>query len=198
MKTLSTLRRQRPARQRGVAAIEFAFVAVIFFLLFFGIIELARAMYLCNTLQEVTRRAAALAVNTDFSDAAAMQSVRQQAVFRTSPGLLAFGDPITDQNVKIDYLQIPSDSSVPVSMTGTLPASPQENRVNCMRDPNAVNCIQLVRVRICLAGGDSGSCDPVPYKGLVSLIPLAFNLPRATTIAKAETLGMPPGMPCGC
>jgi hypothetical protein len=185
-------------KQQGVAAIEFALVAVIFFLLFFGIIELARAMYLCNTLQEVTRRAAALAVNTDFTDTAAMQNVRQLAVFRTSPGVLAFGDPITDQNVKIDYLQIPAGSTVPVSMTGALPASPQENRVNCMRDQNAANCIQLVRVRICQTGGDGGSCDPVPYKALVSFFPLGFDLPRATTIAKAETLGMPPGMPCGC
>jgi hypothetical protein len=32
-------------RQRGVAALEFALVAVIFFTLFFGVLELARAMY---------------------------------------------------------------------------------------------------------------------------------------------------------
>lgn len=190
--------RPPPIKQQGVAAVEFSLVAMIFFLLFFGIIELARAMYICNTLQEVTRRAAALAVNTDFTDTTAMQHVREKAIFRDSPGLLAFGDPINDQNVRIDYLQIPASSTVPVSMVGGLPVSPQQNRVNCTRNLNDAQCIQLVRVRICLPGGGDGTCDPVPYKTLVSLIPLPFSLPVSTTIAKVETLGMPSGLPCGC
>jgi len=182
-------------RQEGIAAVEFSAVALIFFLLMFGVIELARAMYICNTLQEVTRRAAALAVNTDFSNDAGMQRVRELAIFRQSPGGLVFASPITDQHVKIDYLRIPAGSTVPVSMTGALPASPQENRINCMKDPTAANCIRLVRVRICVPGGDGETCDPVPYQTLVSLIPLGFSLPRATTIAKIETLGLPAGTP---
>ncbi|MDT1883665.1 pilus assembly protein, partial [Acinetobacter baumannii] len=60
-------------RQQGVAAMEFSLVAIVFFLMFFGMLELTRAMYIVNTLQEVTRRAAALAANSDFSDAAAMR-----------------------------------------------------------------------------------------------------------------------------
>ena len=47
-----------PSRQRGVAAVEFALVVIIFLTLLFGIIELARSMYVFNTLKEVTRRAA--------------------------------------------------------------------------------------------------------------------------------------------
>jgi hypothetical protein len=178
--------RQTPERQRGVAAVEFAVVAVIFFMLFFGIVDILRALYICNILQEVTRRATALAVNTDFTDAAAMARVRMQAVFRTTPGMLAFADPISDAHVKIDYL-------VPIG-TG-LPASPQQNRINCTSNPNAANCIQLVRVRICLPGGASDVCDPVPYQPLASFVPFSFGLPSATTIARAETLGMPPGVP---
>jgi hypothetical protein len=145
--------RQTPTRQRGVAAVEFSVVAVIFFMLFFGIVDIIRALYICNILQEVTRRATALAVNTDFTDAAAMAQVRTQAVFRTTPGMLAFSDP------------------------------------------NAADCIQLVRVRICLPGGASDVCDPVPYRTLASFVPFSFSLPSATTIARAETLGMPPGVP---
>ena len=190
--------RRPPMKQQGVAAVEFAIVAMIFFVLFFGIVELARAMYICNTLQEVTRRAAALAVNTDFSDATAMQQVRERSIFRDSPGLLVFADPITDQNIKIDYLQIPATSSEPVSMGAALPSSPQVNRVNCATNPNATNCIRLVRVRICLPDGNSATCTPVPYKTLTSFIPLPFSLPFATTVAKVETFGMPPGMPCAC
>lgn len=152
-------------------------------------------MYLCNTLQEVTRRAAALAVNANFSSPSAMQAVREKAVFRNSPGFLAMGDPISDQNVKIDYLQIPPNSTVPVSMTAALPSSPEENRVNCALNLNSSNCIRLVRVRICMPGDDADACTRVPYKTLVSLIPFSFPLPMATTIAPAEALGMPPGMP---
>jgi hypothetical protein len=191
-------RQRRRSRQRGIAALEFALVAIIFFTLFFGIVELSRAMYICNTLQEVTRRAAAMAVNTDFSDATAMQQVRNRAIFRDSPGQLLLGDPVSDQHVKIDYLQIPSGGSTPVSMSGALPASPQENRVNCAINSNASNCIALVRVRICAPGGSSATCDPVDYKAMVSLISMAFPLPPSTTIAKIETLGLIPGTPCPC
>jgi Flp pilus assembly protein TadG len=187
-----------PRKQRGVSAIEFSLVALIFFMLFFGIVELARAMYVINTLQEVTRRAAAMAVNTDFTDGTAMQRVRELAVFRNSPGLLMFGDPVSDEHVKIDYLRIPSNSTVPVSIGAALPDSPQANRVNCAINQNAANCIRLVRVRICLPGGDSESCTPVSYSTLVSFIPFSFTLPRATTVANIETLGMPPGVPCNC
>jgi hypothetical protein len=190
--------RRPPTKQQGLAAIEFSFVAIIFFLLFFGIVELARAMYIINTLQEVTRRGAALAVNADFSVPAALQQVRERAIFRTTAGTLIYGEPISDRHIKIDYLRIPSTSSIPVSMGAALPASPQTNRVNCASNPNAVNCIQLVRVRICLPGGSADECDPVPYQNLVSLIPFTFMLPPATTIAKMESLGMPPGMPCSC
>lgn len=187
-----------PVKQLGVAAVEFSLVAIIFFLLFFGIVEIARAMYLCNTLQEVTRRAAALAVNTDFSDAAAMQQIRERAIFRDSPGLLMLGDPVSDQHIRIDYLRLPPNSSVPVSLGTALPASPIENQVNCGRDPNAVNCIRLVRVRVCAPNEGGDVCDPVPYKRWFSLIPFTFSLPFSTTIANIETLGMPPGMPCNC
>lgn len=185
----------RHGRQRGVAAIEFAIVAIVFFTLFFGIVELARALYICNTLQEVTRRAAALAVNTDFTNGAAMKLVREQAVFRTAPGVLMFADPVTDQHVKIDYLQIPSGATVPVPMSGALPASPQENRANCTGNPYAANCIALVRVRICAPGGAGDACEPVAYQPMVSIVPMAFALPPSTTIAKIESLGMAPGMP---
>ena len=185
---------QKPTRQRGVAAVEFSVVAVIFFMLFFGIVDIIRALYICNILQEVTRRATALAVNTDFTDAAAMTRVRTLAVFRTTPGMLAFADPISDAHVKIDYLQIPATANPAPIGTG-LPESPQQNRINCTSNPNAANCIQLVRVRICRPGGASDACDPVPYQTLASFIPFSFGLPTATTIARAETLGMPPGVP---
>ena len=189
-------------RQRGGAAVEFAIVVVIFLTLVFGVIEFARAMYICNTLQEVTRRAAALATSTDFSDSAAMQRVRERAIFRTSPGFLMFADPISDANVKIDYLAITrsgADLATTPIPSGSLPASPARNLQVCMSDPYDAGCIRLVRVRICVSGGTQ--CDPVPYQTLVSLIRIPFSLPLSTTITNAETLGRPAGVaaaPCGC
>jgi hypothetical protein len=179
-------------KQHGVAAVEFSLVAILFFTLVFGIIEVARAMYICNTLQEVTRRAAALATNADFRNDAIMQDVRERAIFRNSPGLLVFAEPITDQHINIDYMRVRRDGgnlTMERIPDGSLPASPAQNRVNCTRDPYAEGCIRLVRVRVCQPGGGA-ECTPVPYRTLVSLIPLPFALPRSTTIANAETLGM--------
>jgi hypothetical protein len=190
-------------REQGVAAVEFALVALLFFLLFFGIVEIARAMYICNTLQEVTRRAAALAATTDFSSATDMQRVREQAVFRESPGFLAFAQPVTDEHVKIDYMSIRKDGATltmtPIP-TGSLPSSPAVNYANCLKDPYGSDCIRLVRVRVCEPDGGA-ACEPVPYQSLVSLVTLSFGLPGSTTIVNAETLGLPEGTPpdpCGC
>lgn len=195
---MSEIRRSFPSlvkrqAQNGVAAVEFALVLILFLTLVFGILEVARAMYICNTLQEVTRRAATLATNTDFTNGLAIQAVREKAVFRTSPGLLTFAEPITDKHINIDYMRVRRNAKV-LTMeripSGSLPASPAQNHANCMRDPYGDSCIRLVRVRVCqLGSGDE--CTRVPYQTLVSLIPLPFGLPRSTTIANAETLGLP-------
>jgi hypothetical protein len=195
----------RPLRrkERGAAAVEFSLVVTAFLLFFFGILEVARAMYICNTLQEVTRRAAALAANADFSSASAMQHVREQAVFRDSPGFLVFAEPVTDMHVKIDYMRfqkVGTNLTAAPIQASALPGSPADNYANCLKDPYGDNCIRLVRVRVCQPGaGDS--CTPVPYQALTSFVPLPFSLPMSTTIANAETLGLPEGVPpdpCGC
>ncbi|MFC5478255.1 TadE/TadG family type IV pilus assembly protein [Massilia suwonensis] len=188
-------------KQRGGAAVEFALVVIILLTLIIGIMELARAMYICNTLQEVTRRAAALAANTDFSDAAAMQRVRERAIFRTAPGFLTFAAPVTDAHINIDYLAVtPDGASLTASPIpkGSLPANPARNQEVCTGNPNDAACIRLVRVRICMPGG---GCDPVLYQSIASLVRIPFPLPQSTTIVTAETLGRPAGVapaPCGC
>lgn len=190
-------------KQRGVAAVEFALVLFPFFILFFFTVELARAMYICNTLQEVTRRAAALAANTDFHDSAAMQKVREHAIFRESPGFLAFAEPVSDAKIRIDYMQIQRDGTT-LNMAaipeGDLPASSAANYANCLSDPYGSGCIRLVRVRVCeTVAGDS--CTPIRYQSLISLTRIPFGLPISTTIRPAESLGLPAGTPpdpCGC
>ena len=190
----------RSRKQQGVAAVEFSVVSIVFFLLFFGMVEMSRAMYVINTLQEVTRRAAALATNTDFSNAAAMQAVRQRAIFRDSPGFLLFAQPVTDTHIIIDYMWIQRSGGVMTMVaipSGSLPASPAANFANCLGDPYSEGCIRLVRVRVCQTAS-ADDCDPVSYRSLVSMVPFSFGLPVSMTIATAETLGMPAGVPCAC
>lgn len=189
---------RRLPRQAGVAAVEFALVAIMFFSLLFFMIDLARAIYMWNTLLEVGRRAAIAAANTDVADETAKDAIRQNAIFRTSAGTLSWGAPVTDQNVRIDYFSLSRSSdgtetlqSIP---TALLPACPARNRINCSANPNGDNCVRFVRVRICATGTDEGICNPVPYQSLTSLYSFSFGLPTATTLARAQTLGYQPGM----
>lgn len=176
--------------QTGTTAVEFALTATVFFLLVFGIIEMARVVYFMNTVQEVTRAAAHAAAKTNFADSDAMNSVRQRAVFRSTSGFLLLAEPITDQHVRIDYMALVRVGTQQVlTQVPSLPASPMVNRANCIADPNDASCIRFVRVRICQPGA-AGVCNPVPYAGLVPLIPIAFNAPTATTIVTASSLGL--------
>jgi Flp pilus assembly protein TadG len=185
------------ARQAGSVAIEFALVAIIYFTIVFATLELARMEFLLNTLEEVTRRAAAAAANVDYRDSAALQQVQQDAVFRSSSGPLALGTPVTSDNVKIDYLSV-SNATWDVSHMSTLPACPAGNRLNCMTNPNASNCIRFVRARVCASVDADGNCSTLPYQVLFPFFDLSgMKLPSADTIVPAGTLGATAGaMPC--
>lgn len=200
MRDDSPLRNARwPARRRqaGTAAVEFALVAVVFFMFVFGIVEVARAMFVLNTLQEVTRRAAYAAASTDFRDAGALDLVRQQAIFRSSAGNLLLAAPVSDEYIRIDYLSVRresegSQSFEPISQA-SLPASPEDNRRVCLRNPNDAGCIRLVRARVCLP--DAEGCAPAPFQLLLPLVTLPLSLHTAPTIVAAESLGLAPAAP---
>ncbi|MCU6497851.1 pilus assembly protein [Rugamonas sp. A1-17] len=190
--------KQKIDAQRGVVAVEFSMVLMLFLIIAVGVIELARAMYLYNTLEMVTQRAASLAANTDFRDAAAMDAVRQKAIFRSSAGALMLGAPITDAHVRIDYLALtyagtPAMAEIPAA---ALPACTANNRITCMKDPYDASCIRFVRARIC-DPAVTATCNHVQYQTLFSLVSLPLSLPNATAIINAETLGATLGAaPC--
>ena len=190
MKTLTCQR-----RQRGQFIVEFALVVGVFLLMVLSIIEVSRALYMWNTLQEVTRRAARAATTTDFSDAAAVEQLRRSAMFGDGSGNLAFGTPVTHQHILVDYLSLQnsgaSSTQVPIP-SGSLPGCPARNRLICTADANSPSCIRFVRVRVCAPGSN---CAPVAHQTLVSLVDLPMNLPTSTTIMRAESLGYKPGMP---
>jgi TadE-like protein len=74
-KHLNTARVARRHASRGAVAVEFALVSLVFFTLFFGLMELARLMFYWNTAAEVTRLGARMAVVCDPT-AASIGSVR--------------------------------------------------------------------------------------------------------------------------
>lgn len=186
--------------QRGVAAVEFALGAVVFFTLVFGAIELARMLYVFNTVHEATRYAANAASMISHRDTAGLDRIRQQAIFRTSPGELLLGGPISDSNVRIDYLALVRDASGSLALQpiapAALPTCPRNNREICMTDPHAANCIRFVRARICADGDDAG-CSPAPFRTFVPFVSLPLAVPKAVTLRPTESFGsMPEGTPC--
>jgi uncharacterized membrane protein len=187
---------RRRTAHGGAFIVEFALLVVAFLTLIFGVIEIARYMYVINTLQEVTRRAASAAANVDFSNEAAKSVVRQNAIFRTASGGLVLADPVSDSSIRIDYLAIVKSNGVstPTPIPGNaLPSSPARNRFICKGHPNDAGCVRLVRVRVCDAGV-AGRCEPVRFQTILPFVALPIDLPVSSTIVSAETLGFTAGM----
>lgn len=198
--TSSMLATPRQFKERGVAAVEFAIVALLFFTVIFGIIELARIMYVYNTLAEVTRSAARAAANIDWRNTTELNLAKQRAIFRSSAGDLPFGAPVTDQHIRIDYLALKQGGTTtyePIA-AGSMPGSPGRNRHNCLTNSYgsatsaASTCIRIVRARICKPDTD---CEPVDYQALFLFLNLGVSLPTSATLVSAETLGYHIGDP---
>lgn len=192
--------RRRRARESGVAAVEFALLAIIFFTFVFSIIEVSRLLFVYNTLQEVTRRAAAAAVNVYPLDTDAIAKVKQNAIFRDSSGELMLAPPVTDQHVRLSYLRF----DLSVIPAASWPASAASNRQICMANPHAANCIRFVQAQVCDLGSPT-ECNAVTAQMMLPLIDLRVRLHKATTISQIESLGYVPGTlppplppPCGC
>lgn len=173
--------------QRGSAAVEFALVALFFFTYIVAMMELSRALFLWNTMTEVTRRAARAAAVGAF-DAPSQALLRRHGMFDT--GHLPLAGDITDAHLSIDYLR--SDAVTPIA---AMPGSAAENLVNCTGDPNGASCVRFVRVRLCIGG--PANCALIPYTtmtGLESFVPGSFTFPRFTTISPIGTLGRMPSV----
>jgi Flp pilus assembly protein TadG len=187
--------RRRPRiRQAGTTAVELALVAMIFFTAVFGTIEVARLMFVYNTLQEVTRRAAAAAANVYPTDAAAITALKQDAVFRRSSGELVLASPVSDAHVRLTYLA----HDLSVIPYGAWAADAAKNRQLCMANPHAAHCIRFVQVQICDTD-DAIACQPVRSTAVVPVVSMRVPLHRATTIVPVGAIGYVQGtVPCPC
>jgi Flp pilus assembly protein TadG len=68
MRVCDLFRRPLRRRQGGVAAVEFALIASLFFTLLIGIMEMGRVLFYWNSAAEATRLGARLAVVCDLDD----------------------------------------------------------------------------------------------------------------------------------
>lgn len=69
MKNCTHIASARHSSQYGVAAVEFAIVAALFFTLLIGIMEMGRVLFYWNSAAEATRLGARIAVVCDLNDA---------------------------------------------------------------------------------------------------------------------------------
>ncbi len=182
-----TRRTIRARAQRGVVAVEFGMLALVFFSLVFGTLEIARAMYLWSMMIESTQRAARGAAQARF-DSATQEQVRNAAMFGQTGGVFMAGN-LRPANLRIDYLNNGLDPVNP-------PACPYQQIVNCSANVNAANCIRFVRVRLCTSGDGAGGCTRVDYIPLFggSFFPSGLlQFPTFATITPAGLLGHQPG-----
>lgn len=164
----------KPQLQQGVAAVEFAIVAMLLFVLLFGILEFGRLFYVVNSVQEVTRRAAREAVvrwtleNGDADE----DEIKRLALFGATNNLPA-GAEITSASITIDYL-----NGNGIVLT-SFPASPGDNITECLSE-TPTECIAYVRVSIT-------GVTYVPMVGLFTF--LAIPIPASTVTMPAESMG---------
>lgn len=169
-------------RQRGATAVEFAIVAMLFFTIVFGIMEFGRVLYVWNTVQEVTRRAAREAVVRGFADAG---KVSRAAVFNPEAGdgtaYLPAAKEITATDVRINYL------NQNLVVADPMPLDPTDNISACMDATRTASCVRYVEACVATAGTCTGS---VTYKPMAGLFPfLAISIPVSSVIMPAESLG---------
>ena len=192
MRPLIACSRARP--QRGAATVEFALLAIVFFMVLLGITEFGRIMYIWNTTQEITRRAAREAVVRDFS-AVETAAIKRESIFRGgTSGIVSLpaGVEITNATVRLVYLTVDAAGNRVVITGGNMPADPADN-ISACGDAVRVftSCIRFVQA--CIAVADD-CVTSIPYQPMVLLlanlgINLAINIPASSVVMPAESLG---------
>ncbi len=153
--------------QRGAAMVEFALIALLFFMILFGIIEFGRAFFTYNTLVEATRRGARVAAVCPVS-AAGQTMVQQATIFDGAPGdsqttgLLG----LTTADVQVTYWKsdgTQADTTTPNSAT--------------------YDSIAFVRVQILSLNSLNN------IRLLIPGVSVAFPVPTIATTLPSESLG---------
>lgn len=184
----------RARSQRGAATVEFALLAILFFMILLGTMDFGRLMYIWTTTQEVTRHAAREAVVRDFTSAE-IAAIQRESIFRggsTGAAYLPAGVEISNTTVKIVYLTVDAGGNRVAITAGNMPADPADNLSACGDAARVtISCIKFVQA--CVAAA-SDCLTYVPYQPMVGLlanlgIDLAINIPASIVVMPAESLG---------
>jgi Flp pilus assembly protein TadG len=194
MRPLIASPRARP--QRGAATVEFAILAIVFFMVLLGSMEFGRLMYIWNTAQEVTRHAAREAVVRDFTSQTG--AIKRESIFRggTSGTVnLPAGVEITNATVRLVYLTVDAGGNRVAITAGNMPLDPSDN-ISACADALRVNISCIRFVQACIAVDDA-CVNSIPYQPMVLLlanlgIDLAINIPASSVVMPAESLGFAP------
>lgn len=155
-------------RQQGAAAVEFALIAIAFFLLFLGIIEFSRMFYLYNTMQEATRSLARRAVVTSVSTAPTETFRKNYALY--GQDAMPAAPEITVGNITITYLR---------ANMSEVSSPPESQRTECIT--GGPNCVAFVRAEI-----SNATYQPM-VAGLFPM--LEIPLPTSSVTMPAESMG---------
>jgi hypothetical protein len=153
-------------RQRGAASLEFAAIGLLLFAVIFAVIEVARALYVWNTISEATRRGARVA---------AVCPIGHSAIGRVT----VFGDPLVegDSPVLPDLSAIDNVSVEYMLDDGEIVSS------ESARDPAVFPNIRFVRVGI----------TDYQHDMIIPLFGTTLDVPNFATTLPVESLGYDPG-----
>lgn len=174
-------------KSRGAAAVEFALTAIFFFAVLFAIVEFGRALYVWDSIQEVTRYVAREAVVCWRNDWNTMRDARGMMGLPVLPAAPEF----VTTNITISPLRRARDGYGNLVPLGSPPATTDENISNCSVPDVAgspQNCIGYVRVTV--------NASFTPLIGTLLWFPLPqVPLPPSRVDMPAESLGFnrPPG-----
>ena len=184
---VNRLARELKPHQTGIATVEFALIAIVFFTILLGIIEFGRFLYIRNTIQQVTRSAAREAVVSNFQ-ATNIASIQRNAVFHAGAGgnpTLPGGPEISSSQIHIHYLNSPT-VEIP---TGSMPSDPADNISACLDATRTNSCIRFVKAEICTAQ-EMPCTHPVLYQPMIGLFSfLHIAIPISSVTMPAESMG---------
>lgn len=168
--------------QRGAALVEFAIIALLFFIILFGIIEFGRAWFTYNTLVEATRRGARVAAVCPASTTGITQ-VKQVTVFNAPTGTLTTNTGLVglkETDVVVKYLNSSLELSPAVVASDGSNGSPTSLASDI---DEKYDSIAFVRVQI--TGIDGNNQIGLIIPGLSLFVPV----PPIVTTLPAESLG---------
>ena len=129
-------------RQRGAAAVEFALVAIVFFMLLIGIVEMGRVLFTWNAAAEATRYGARVAVVCGLNDAAILSRMQKimpaLTAANVSVGYTPSGCSVANcQQVSVSIVNVPVTTFIPrAAMTLMVPpfatTLPRESMLNAI------------------------------------------------------------------